>query len=457
MTSAMAGEVGAYLAAYGSRAVTPSEVAAAFLATEPVGGGVDAFVAVDPHAVRSQALAATQRWKDGTADGPLDGVLVGVKDVFGVAGSVTRAGTRVLGRVTDVDSEVVRRLRKAGAVIAGKTRTTELGLSPLGPNPAGGTPRNPHAPGHVTGGSSSGSSAAVAAGLVPVAVGTDGGGSLRVPPACCGVLGLKPTYGVVPAGDGAPTGWWSLSVAGPIARTAADLATLFAVLAGRPAAPPEPATLRVGVDWDWWGTPDPRVDGPCRAVVEALGAREVHLEHLGLARSAEYVTVVTEVAAAVAELEPGTFDGLSPDVRMLLGLAPAISGVDYVRAQQVRTLLARTFANAFRDVDVLVTPMLAIAVPEIPAGATETGIVHPDLLAQVTAYAFPANLAGLPAASVCVGMDAQGLPVGLQLVGRAGDDERLLAFAARLEREGVVSAPRPAQFHDPLPATATIG
>ena len=125
------------------------------------------------------------------------------------------------------------------------------------------------------------------------------------------------------------------------------------------------------------GLADPRVDGPCRAVVEALGAREVHLEHLGLARSAEYVTVVTEVAAAVAELEPGTFDGLSPDVRMLLGLAPAISGVDYVRAQQVRTLLARTFANAFRDVDVLVTPMLATPCPRSPPARPRPGSCTP--------------------------------------------------------------------------------
>ena len=447
-------DVPALLAAFAAGSATPTAVAERFLGAAPVGGSVDAFVSVVAAQVQAQAHAATERVRSGGRLRPLEGVLVGVKDLFGVEGHVTRGGTRVFGDRPDRDAELVRRLRAAGAVIAGKTRLTELGLSPFGPNPSGGTPRNPHDPARVTGGSSSGSAAAVAAGLVPLAVGPDGGGSCRIPPAFCGVFGFKPSFGVVPQADALPVGWWSLDVAGPIARTASDLALGFEVLAGRgPVDLSAAGGVAIGLDEAWWGEPEPDVDAACREAASALAPKPVEVgAALGLARVAAYVTVGTEVAAALYEVLRDGADRLGADVQAQLQTALEVRAVDYLRAQQARRLLADAFARAFEDVDLLVTPTTACTAPALPDAAAGTGIVDPALLEAVTAYAFPANLCGLPAATVPVGVDRHGLPIGLQVVGPAGADELVLAAAARLEREAGAAAPHPATAVDLLGA-----
>ena len=449
-------DVAALHAAFASGAVTPAVVADRFLAAGPVGGAVDAFVSVVAAQVQAQAAEATERLRvAGRGEGPLAGVLVGVKDVFGVEGHVTRGGTRVFGDRPDRDAEVVRRLRRAGAVIAGKTRMTELGLSPFGPNPSGGTPRNPHDAARVTGGSSSGSAAAVAAGLVPLAIGTDGGGSCRFPAAFCGVFGFKPSFGAVPDDDALATGWWSLASTGPIARTAQDLATGFAVLADRPPVDLTAADgARVGLDEAWWGDPAPDVDARCRDAASSLAPKPVEIDPgaLALARPAEYVTVGAEVAAALHDVLRDAPQRLGPDVQALLQSAQELTAVEYVRAQQARRLLADVLATAFDDVDLLVTPTTALTAPALPAVADRTGVVDARLLEAVTAYALPANLCGLPAATVPVGVDRDGLPVGLQVLGPPGADELVLAACARLEREAGAAAPPPRTTVDLLAA-----
>ena len=443
--------IGATAAAYARGRTDPSAVAARFLDAPPVGGPIDAFASVDAEDVRAQAAASAHRIAQGDPTGPLEGVLVGVKDLVGIHGYVTRLGTSFLVHHPADDAAVVRRLRGAGAVIAGSTRMTELGLSPVGVSGSGPMPRNPHDWTRPAGGSSSGSAAAVAAGLVPLAVGSDGGGSLRIPPALCGVYGLKPSFGLVGSDGVLGPGWWTLDVVGPIARCPADLALGLAVMSGVPL--PDMGggdRLRVGVDWGWWAIPDSPVDQVCREAVAGLALRRVTIAHLDLVRPAFYATAFVEAAAAVHDLLRDDPRPFSPDVRAQLQAAQAVTGVEYVRAQQVRTLLAESFAAVFADVDVLVTPTTACAAPAVPVEAWTGGLLDEGLVRKLTAYTLPANLVGLPAATVPVGVTAEGLPVGLQLVGARGRDADVLRLAAHLENQGIAACPEPRVWLDPL-------
>lgn len=437
--------------AFADGTTTPLAVAEAFLAADPTGPPWGSFVAVDPDDVLAQAKDSTTRLEAGQPRGPLEGVPIGVKDFIAVRGYPSHAGTRDLAAHGDTDALLVSRLRRAGAVIAGKTHTTELGLDPTGLNPSRGTPVNPHSAGHLTGGSSSGTGAAVAAGLVPAGVGSDGGGSIRIPAACTGVMGIKPSYDLVPTDGEMSVGWWSVEHIGPLARCTEDLVTMLSVMAAVDLALPD-RPLRWGVDWAWWGAPDPEVDAACRAVVAELGAAEVTLPHVGLAPVAGYVTALSELAAGVWDVwqdEPGR---LGLGIRAALAQVPSVSGADYVRAQQVRALLAADMSAAFQAVDVLVVPTTATTAPPRPsAAALEGGLVDVDAIDAMTAYTFPANLCGLPAASVPVGTDRSGLPVGLQVVGPRGGDALVLAACRALEAAGLATAITPSVHHDPFP------
>jgi aspartyl-tRNA(Asn)/glutamyl-tRNA(Gln) amidotransferase subunit A len=430
---------------------TPVEVAERYLAAAPTGPPFSAFVEVDRDRVLSQAADSAERLAAGDPLRPLEGILVGVKDFIDAAGYGTRAGTAFLHERAEHDEELVTRLRAAGAVIAGKLRGTELGLSPIGVNPQCGTPRNPHDLSRPCGGSSSGAGAAVASGLTPVSVGTDGGGSTRIPPSLSGVLGLNPTFGRIPRNGQLDVGWWSIDHPGPLARGVEDLATAFSVLAGvEPLDLGDVGPVRVGVDWRWWGVPDSAVDAVCRQVVESLRPQRVSLEHVGLADVVERVTVIAEVATALWERTQASTAGYSPTLRLLMAAAEEVSAVDYLRAQQARTLLAQEFAAAFDEVDVIVTPTTACTAPPLTAQQMVDGFFDDELLGKLTAYTFPANLAGFPAVSLPVGTDPDGLPVGLQLMAPWDREDVLLRLASRLERDGLVACPPPAHRHDPL-------
>ncbi|WP_370324509.1 amidase [Euzebya sp.] len=446
--------------AFAAGRATPIGVAETFLAADPVDGPLAAFRAVHADDVIDQARAATERHAAGNAIGPLDGVLVAVKDAVAVAGYRTLAGTRELAyhdpaRDGAVEATLVRRLRDAGAVIAGKTHTTELGLSPTGTSGAQPTPRNPHDLSRLTGGSSSGTGAAVAAGLTTVGVGSDGGGSIRIPAAVCGVFGIKPSWGVVPGDGTAPVGWWSLDHLGPLARCADDLATVLGVLADRRYDVVD-RPLRYGVDWAWWGQPDPAVDAPCRAAAAELSPTPVTIPGIELARTAGYATALSELTAGIWETLRDRPEAFSADIRTAVAQAANISGADYLRAQQVRQLLADGLDRAFDDVDVLLVPTVALPAPPRPSDADlAEGVLDTDLIDAMTAYTFPANLCGLPAASVPVGVTpgtgpGSGLPIGLQVVGRRGDDATVLAACAALERAGLAVRPRPRSEHATL-------
>ena len=460
----------------GSRALSAVEVATAHLdRIASTDGAVDAFLEV----LAERALAAARRVDEAVASGrrdlPLAGVPVAVKDVLDIEGVATTCGSRILeGYRPPFTATAVARLEAAGAVPVGKTNMDEFAMGSSTENSAYKKTRNPWDRGRVPGGSSGGSAAAVAARMAPVALGTDTGGSIRQPAALCGVVGLKPTYGRV-SRYGLVAFASSLDQIGPFARTVEDAARIATVISG---ADPCDATsarrevpdfvtemtrgaagLRVGVPWAFL---ERGVDGGVmtafRASLDALqktGARvvEVALPHVHHAIATYYIVATAEASSNLARFDGvryglrarGASDlahmygetrdlGFGPEVkrRIILGTFVLSSGyydAYYHRAQKVRTLIRRDFDAAFEACD-------AVATPTTPGTAFRLGEKTEDPLQMYLADIFtvPANLAGIPGISVPCGF-ADGLPVGLQLLGKPWDEASLLRLAHAFERD----------------------
>ena len=465
--------------------ITASEILEAHLrridAVEP---RVAAFVRLGADQARAAAAAIDRDRGAGRPLGPLAGVPIAIKDVLCTAGLETRCGSRVLeGYVPPFDATVVQRLRAAGAVVLGKTNMDEFAMGSSTENSAEHTTRNPWDPSRVPGGSSGGSAAAVAADEVPVAIGTDTGGSIRQPAALCGVVGLKPTYGRV-SRYGLVAFASSLDQAGPFGRSVADVAQVLGAIAG---ADPLDATssdapvpdygaaiergvagLRLGVPREYFpGGLDAEVAAAVRAGIAAaqgLGAqvREVALPHTEYAIPTYYIVATAEASSNLARYDgvrygrraPGTTDlaslylksrgqGFGAEVkrRIMLGTYVLSSGyydAYYLKAQRVRTLIRRDFDAAFESVDALVTPTT-------PTPAFRIGEKADDPLAMYLSDIFTVtvNLAGLPAVSIPCGVTRGGLPVGLQIIGRRFDEETVLRIGAAVERALGFAARRP--------------
>lgn len=456
-----------YARAYRSGQTTPAAVAERALAaiessnaTQPP---LRAIIAVLRDEVLRQAAESTQRIQRGEARSLLEGVPVAVKDEVDLAPYPTTVGTAFLGRApARADATVAARLRAAGALFIGKANMHEIGIGVTGLNPHHGTPRNPYAPGHFTGGSSSGSGTAVAAGLCPLAVAADGGGSIRIPAAFCGVVGLKPTFGRVSEFGAAPL-CWSVAHLGPIAATAADAALGYAVMAGPdPCDPnslhqPQPTLagwdqadargLSLGVFWPWFEHADAEVVSICKALVERLvdaGAslREVVIPDLEAARVAHTLTIAGEMAQAMDATYAVHHGDHGLDVRINLALARAFATHDYIKAQRVRTRTIANFNQALADADVIVTPATGVAAPAIPPAALPHGESDLTTLVEIMRFVTPANLTGLPAIVFPAGYTSAGLPVGLQAIGRAWDEVTLLRLARVAERLVARRAPQ---------------
>lgn len=455
--------------AYAEGARTPADVADAALAwaeaLDARSPAMRILIAQRPDDVRAQAAASTARWAAGRPLGPLDGVPVVVKDELDVEGYPTTVGTSFQGATPAAgDAFTVARLRAAGAVILGKANMHEIGIGVSGINPHHGACRNPWAPGHMTGGSSSGSGAAVAAGLCPIALGADGGGSIRIPAALCGVFGLKATYGRISEHGAAPL-CWSVAHVGPLAATVRDLALAYAAIAGpdphdantlrAPALDaaglsethlPDLRGLRIGVFEPWFRDADADVVRACEAAVDALCARgavrvAVTLPGLDLARAAHVVTIVGEMRASqLAHLraDPTRYGA---DARLSLALAGHLRATDYALAARHRVEVHARFVDALRGADVIATPSVACTAPPIPDAALANGLSDVALTDRIMRFAAVSNLTGLPAVTCPVGEGAGGLPVGLQLIGRAWDEARLLALARCVEADAKRGVP----------------
>ena len=402
---------------------------------ERLDGRLGAFVLVLAAEAMAEAEERDRERRRGDAVGPLHGVPLAVKDLIDVGGAVTGAGSpKLAGNLAARDAEVVRRLRAAGAVVVGKTRTHEFAYGVVTPGTV-----NPWDPGRIAGGSSGGSAAAVAAGLVPAALGSDTAGSIRIPSACCGVAGLKPTWGRVPATGVWPLSW-SCDHVGPIAGDVADLALLDRVLASatRPDPGPDPVAPRIGrlVGGDVEPV-DPAVtavvDELCRRL-EAAGARidEVTLP-LAAARGAVATIVLAEAAEAHARLlaETGE-DGYSRAMRSMLRIGRSALAGEYLAGLRYRGRFVAQVEGLLAGRDALLLPTLPCVAPAADARTVTIGGTEVGVQAALTRLPGPFNCSGSPVLSLPAGL-ADGLPVGVSLVGRIGGDRDLLEVAAWVE------------------------
>lgn len=392
------------------------------------------FIALDGGDVRRQAEASARRWRNGAPLSPLDGVLVAVKDEYDVVGYGTTCGTKFLGgNAAERDALAVARLRAAGAVIFGKTNMHELGVHPSGLNPWHGAARNPYDPARDTGGSSSGSGAVVGMGLVPIALGNDGGGSIRIPAAHNGVVGIKATFGRVPT-EGVPLLCWSLEHSGPLGATVADVLAAFSIVTDEKLELPElPKPLRIGVCERWWKWADGEVAAIARAAVDKIVGGEIvdiDLPHIELSLPVGAATFTVEGAAAMERaLDAG--EPMAASTRISFEMARGLSAVAYVKTQRARALVVRDFEWQWENVDVMVTPTTATTAPIYSDSSDELDEAR---INKAVTFTFASNLSGMPAVSVPCGYDASGMPVGLQIIAPHGEDLRALAVAAAVEQ-----------------------
>jgi Asp-tRNA(Asn)/Glu-tRNA(Gln) amidotransferase A subunit family amidase len=399
----------------------------------------------------------------------LDGVPVAIKDEIDMVPYPTTAGTRFLGRAAvQTDSTVVARLRSAGALLIGKTNMHEIGILPNGLNPHYGPVRNPYSPAHETGGSSSGSAAAVAAGLCAAAIGADGGGSIRIPAAYCGLVGLKPTFGRVSEFGAVPLAR-SVAHLGPIAATAEDAALVYAAIAGPD--PKDPNTqlqpsvqtgrfdgslkgVRIGIYQDWFCDAATDVVAACDQLLKQfvqLGAElvEVVIPDLRLIALAHGLTIHTEMAANMERYDREHCREFSLTTRLMLANVRAMPSGDYLQAQRIRTRAMGHFRTALTHSDVIATPTAPLTAPEISTHAlldTESNIGQ---VVETMRFTNPANLTGLPAISLPSGYGRSGLPVGLLLTGRPWDERTLFRLASAADT--IVTRQRPPVYFDLLP------
>jgi aspartyl-tRNA(Asn)/glutamyl-tRNA(Gln) amidotransferase subunit A len=375
--------------------------------------------------------------------GFLSGMPVAVKDLMHVEGMPLSGGSKAFERVPCTqDAEVVARLKRAGALVMGLANLHELAYGVTSDNPHFGRVMNPVAPGRIPGGSSGGSAAAVAAGIVGMAVGTDTGGSIRIPAACCGIVGFKPSYDAVPrAGvlDLAPT----LDHVGPMGSSVADCAALFAAMLDMPALPAwtcadlsNRTVARLG---GYFEQPiDEEVRRAIDAAVRALardGARCIDrcIEGVELAPAILFNTICSEATAVHAERLRARGADMGEDVRVRLEVGHFIPGHWYLKAQRMRCALVERIDAAFEGADFLLCATLRAPAPAVGQGRVRIGDRDYALHTAVTNLTLPFNLAGLPAASVPWTLSTDGVPICLQVVGPRGGDWRTLAIAQRLE------------------------
>ncbi|BDG60107.1 amidase [Caldinitratiruptor microaerophilus] len=439
------------------RDLSPVELTTAVLKRiEEVEPRINAYITVTAEEALAAARTAETEIAGGRYRGPLHGIPVAVKDVVCTAGVRTTAGSRVLRDfVPNTDAAVVVRLREAGAVIVGKTNTHEFAAGITTNNPFFGPTRNPWNVDCIPGGSSGGSGAALAAGLCTVAIGTDTGGSIRIPAACCGVVGLKPTYGRVSRQGIFPLAW-SQDHCGPMARSVADAALLLQVIAGYDPADPGSANvpvpdfsaelsagvsdITIGLPRHWYfERVDPEVaEAVYRAVriLAEMGARvmEVDLPALRDVMPAQYVVCMAEAAAWHVPFLRSQPEHYSPALRGTLEGSLLISAVQYLDGLRIRARIAAEMEQALGQVDVLAAPTIPLPAP--PIGQEQVNVAgqpEPVLDAFVRLNA-PANQSGLPAISIPCGFSRGGLPIGLQIIGRPFDESTVIRVAHAYEQ-----------------------
>ncbi|MFP3908035.1 MAG: amidase [Acidimicrobiales bacterium] len=451
------------LAAYADRSLSPVEVADHLLdRINRLDGSTNAWCFLDPDTTRAQAKASEQRWADGSPRGRLDGVPVAVKDIFLTTGWPTLRGSLTIDpdQPWEHDAPSVAALRRNNAVLLGKTTTPELAWKGVTDSPLCGITRNPWNTGRTPGGSSGGSSAALVAGMAPLALGTDGGGSIRIPAAFTGCTGIKPTWGRVPHWPVSPYG--GLAHAGPMSRTVADTALLLDALS-EPDHRDTGALMPDGVEH--FGAHTGGIAGVRIAHSTDLGFESVHPEVA--AAVADAVQVLSDLGAHVEAADPGFDDPIDafrvlwnsgaaqatksdteadrakrdPGLQEICADGARYSAVDYIDALAVRGQVAITMGEFHQRHDLLVTPTLSMGAFEagrdVPAGW------HDHRWSSWAGLVYPFNMTQQPAASVPCGFTSDGLPIGLQIIGPRGADALVLRAAHAYEASRSHEPPRP--------------
>ncbi|MGA9884752.1 MAG: amidase [Candidatus Acidiferrales bacterium] len=437
------------------REISPVEVVDALLARIERGNpSVNAFLTVLAEPALRQAHAAERELHRGGARGPLYGIPIALKDNFYTRGIRTTAGSKILGElVPKEDSEVAARLARAGAILLGKTNMHEFAYGITSENQHYGPVHNPWALDRISGGSSGGSAAALATGMCFGSVGTDTGGSIRVPASLCGIVGLKPTYGLVSVAGTVPLAT-SFDHAGPMARNVTDACIVLEAIAGKyPRGSPRPnhRTLRenrlrrIRIGWPKAYYFE-RLDDDVRRLVEraaqtlakVLNAR---VAEVPVGRLAETVEVVTNVTAAEANYYhesqgyfPARAAEYGDDVRGHLERGAKLRAVDYMRGVAQKREVEAEFDAAFESADVIVAPSTPIVAPRIgDTGIRMAGERETTVRAELLRMTRPTNISGHPSISIPCGFTPAGLPVGLQLIGPKWGEAKLLAIALAYE------------------------
>lgn len=444
--------------AIAAKDITPVDVVDAYLAEiEEHNERLNAYVLVTAEEARAEAKALTEELATSGPRGPLHGVPFAVKDLMDTKGVRTTYGSALFAdHVPTEDAEPVRRLREAGAILLGKTNTHEFAAGPTTNNPHYGPTHNPHKQGHIPGGSSGGSAAAVTAHLAPLATGTDTGGSIRMPAAACGCVGIKPTWGRVSQRGTFPMDP-TYDHVGPIARSARDCAIAMNIIAGYdprdPWSPPQIAEeeftrllgrkmkgKKIGYAPDFEVTPVQRAvwENLERALktFESLGCEivEVKLPDPDEVMPVAWTLIPAGTALSHANLFPGNEDKYGDDVRAMVEMGRQLSGEAVLAAQRRRAEVKRAFEQVLASqVNALVLPTLSIEAPEI--GATEADVdgTMVDVIAAMAAYTAVHDTTQLPAISTPTGFGPNGLPTAIQIATGPNQDSLALGLADALE------------------------
>jgi aspartyl-tRNA(Asn)/glutamyl-tRNA(Gln) amidotransferase subunit A len=438
------------------RAVSPRDLLeSVFERIQQYNSALNAYITLDLERARADAQRAEAEILRDHHRGPLHGIPIALKDNIWTAGLRTTAGSKILADfVPAEDATVVRRLRRAGAIIVGKTNMSEFAYGATNNNAHYGPTRNPWNLQRTTGGSSGGSAAAVAAGLAFAALGTDTGGSIRIPSALCGVVGLKPTFGFVSCHGTMPL-VPTYDHVGPIARSPADAALMLKAIAGRerrgPPASSKPLPFHLGRPRDYYFdrlAPDvARCVDRALAELEGAGAmvREVRLADLQ--QATDRCTPFAYAEATTVHRRMGYFPARAgdygPDVLERLQKGAEVLAIDCAAADEARRLIRAEFAAALASVDAIVAPTVPVGAPAIGQPTVRIGREEESVRSALIRLNRPANIAGLPSLTVPCGFDADGLPVAVQFVGRAYSEATLLQVASFYLQNGGRPVPRP--------------
>jgi aspartyl-tRNA(Asn)/glutamyl-tRNA(Gln) amidotransferase subunit A len=417
-----------------------------------------AFIGVSAPRAMDRARAADAELAAKRDRGLLHGIPLALKDLIHMRGVPTTGGSKLnAGLVPDADATAVERLEAAGAIILGKTNLHEMAYGITSANPHYGVVRNPWDRGRSPGGSSGGSAVAVAAHMVYAALGTDTGGSIRIPSAFCGVVGLKPTYGRVSRHGVLPLSW-SLDHVGPMARSVRDAALLLNVIAGydphddgssrHPVVDFVPEDdcairgVRIGFPENFYFERlDPDVESAVRSAIartESLGAeiKPVRVPDMEALNTIGRMVQISEASAAL-EHHLEHREGIGDDVRALLDQGRLVAATDYIQAQRLRRRFQREFEKVWTEVDCLIAPATPNVAPRIGATTIQLGGREEDVRLATTRLVRGINVLGIPALAMPCGLSSEGLPAGIQIIGRAMDEALILRVGAAMEDAGV--------------------